>query len=802
MSELSLQARFFDAWARAMLRHRIAVLITTGIITIALGGVAAMLPLMTTLTDFLPPDTPGMGEWLAAREAFGGDEVALIVVEADDHFTTTGLERLASATATLTAHPFTERVLTLADAQQMRTDPADSESLLIEAYLRDGHAPEDVRAAVLADPLFAGTLVSKDGRFIALIVQSVPNRDDVLERPGIADAVDARVGHLPGVDLQRGQPGFSRRMLEVAKGTLGAELVDRVESVGYSRDRIHAVGFTILMGHLLVDAQRNMQVLTPFTFFLLAAALFFLLRRPLDAILPLICVGPAVIWAIAAGGLIFGRITIITSVAPVMVLVVGVSDVVHLVTQFRHDCARGYPPKEAIVVAFRQVGSACALTSLTTFIGFGSMVLLPLPPSRELGVFAAFGVVAAFVTSFVLTPVLLSFTKPSSHAAQHRDTSDFLTNALVRLNDLIRPRPRIITAIGLVVTVAVVWGVFNVPVENALTRKLRKGHPVRESVQTVEAHLGASAEIELLIDAGAPRGLEDPVVVAGVAKLLQETEAIEGVTDTSSIIDLLSRMNELLTGSAGVPATGEGIAQYLLLFEMSGGEDLDTLIDQEARIARVVVRLEDMTAEEVVDIADRLDVLAQEILPKQASAVTTGIGTMSARLGPRLLTTSLEGFGAALGLIAVLLALLFRSARVGLLSLIPNLMPVGLGLLASALFFEQIDADSLTFLAISIGIAVDDTIHFLARYRIERSSGAEREEAVRNTMVEAGHGITRTSLVLVAGFAVFIFGDYQPIATMGVMLCVTLASAVLLDLTLVPAMAQLGLLEPRIDSSS
>ena len=790
----------FDAWALFILRHRIAILIATVIVTIAFAVVAATLPLMTTLSDFLPQDTPGMAEWLEARERFGGDEVALIVVEAEDHFTEAGLARLQVATATVAAHPFTERVMSFVDSQQMRRDPDVADSLLIEAYLRDGHAPEDVRRAVLDDPILAGALVSADGRFVALMVQSVPNRDEAFDRPGVAEAVRARTRHLPGLELQQGLPGFKRRMLEVSKGTLGAELVGRVQAAGFPSERIHAVGFTILIGHLLLDAQRNMRVLTPFTFLMLSLALFVLLRRPMDALLPLICVGPAVIWAIALGGLIFGRITIITSVAPVMVLVVGVSDVVHLVTQFRHDCARGYERDAAIVVAFRQVGAACTLTSVTTFIGFGSMVLLPLPPSRELGVFAALGVVTAFVTSFVLTPILLSFTSPVPAERAQRDTDDFITATLGKLNDVIRPRPGLVTAIGIALTVATVALVAQIPVENALTRKLRKGHPARQSVEVVEQHLGGSAEIELLIDAGHPGGLEDPALIGGLAKLVADIEAEDQVADTHSIIDLLERMHALLEPESPdvVPGSAEAIAQYLLLFEMSGGEDLFTLIDDGAQHARLVVRLRDMTAEEVVALADRIDVAATRNLPESAHAITTGIGTMSARLGPRLLSTSLEGFSAALLLIAVLLSLLFRSLRVGVLSLIPNLLPVGLGLLVSAASFEQIDADSLTYLAISIGIAVDDTIHFLARYRIERQGGLERAEAVRATMLEAGHGIMRTSLVLVAGFVVLLIADYQPIATMGVMLCVTLASAVALDLTLVPAMAQLGLLEPRL----
>jgi predicted RND superfamily exporter protein len=503
--------------------------------------------------------------------------------------------------------------------------------------------------------------------------------------------------------------------------------------------------------------------------------------------------------------MIFDRLSIISTISPVMVLVVGVSDVVHLVTQFRHELARGKGRDEAIIVAFRQVGAACTLTSLTTFIGFGAMWFLPLPPSRELGVFAGLGVVSAFILSFLLTPVLLSFTKEEPAATKARQAPDIagarMSVYLGRLADFIAPRTKPIIAIGLTTTVLVVGVVLQVQVENGLVRKIARSHPVRQALARLGDALGGAAQLEVLIDSGKPDGLKEPAMLVGLDEVFRRASLEPDVGESTSYVALIRRIHEILgpdgEDKTDLPSSRELVAQYLLLFEMQGGDDLAPLVDHTQRYARGSIRIGDMTAEEAVELAAKVDAWGAELLPKGASVETNGLGLLAARFGPRAKVSALQGFATAMLLIAVLLGLLFRSVKVGVLSLVPNVLPVAFGVSMVSVLYEQVDLDTLNFLAICLGIAVDDTIHFLARFRIERSKGLDRDAAVRCTILEAGHGIVRTSLILVAGFSVMILGDYMPISSGGTLLCLTLAAAVVVDLTLVPAMAQEGLLEPR-----
>lgn len=801
----NLLARVFDAWVQVMLRHRLAVLAWIALVTAMLAWKASQLPIVTTLMDLLPEDTPGYAEYRVAEERFGGDEVVFLGLEADDHFTEPGLARLRRLTDALAAHPLVERTISPLTLDEIRPDPDDpAGGLLVEPYAREGRTAEEIGRALLRDDLVRGSLVSVDAHLVMVGAQLLPNTDAAGSRPELRAEFDRRIAAIPG--LQRfielgdadadGHRGSAARRLEIAKQVAAGELIDLAVEAGFPRERVHPTGFSVVLLYLLSEGTRNMKVLFPITVLLIAASLLWLLRRPLDVVLPLICVGPAIIWAMALGGLAFGRLSIISTICPVMVLVVGVSDVIHLVTQFRHELARGRPRDEAIRVVFRQVGAACVLTSVTTFIGFGSMWFLPLPPSRELGLFAGLGVIAAFILSFMLVPVFLSFTHPAPPRDPERQVGAALARSLAWLADRVALHSRALTVGGCVLTAVTVFLALRVEVENGLTEKLAPDHPVRRSVAIISEHLGGGGQMELLIDAGAPDGLKDPAVVAALAELRRRMGTLPRVGVVTSYVDVLERIHRIMDpGGAGLPASRELIAQYLLLFEMSGGRDLDSLLDATGRHARAIVRIGDMSAEEGIAMAAQVDAWAAELLPAPATASMNGIGLLAARFGPRAQRMSLQGFAMANALIAVLMAMLFGSAKVGLMSLLPNVLPVALGLVLVAALYEQVDLDTVNFLSICIGLAVDDTIHYLARFRIEGQRGLDRAQAVRVAMLEAGPGMVRTSLILMAGFSVLGFASYAPLSSGGLLLTITLAAAIVADLVMTPAMAAQGLFD-------
>lgn len=797
----TLQQRAFDAFARWVLRHRIIVLAVVLGITGIFGWTLTTLPVLTSLRDILPRNAD-LKIYEETRARFGGDEVVFVAVVADDHFTTEGLVRLEGLALKLEEHPLVERVIGLTRANWVRR--GDAGGLAISPFY-DEYEPapaEKIRARVLGDDLIVGNLISADARTALIAVTLVPSDDDEWEREAVAAYVKPQIERLPGGARQLTFPGGKARAIEVAKQLVAYEFHTLATHAGYAGDVVHITGFPALFGSLLVESQKTVKIYLPICAGMILLALIIVLRRPIDVLLPMICVAPAVVWAVGAGGLIFGRLTIITSVAPIMVLVVGMSDAVHLVTQFRHELARGLSRDDAIRVSFRDVGAACTLTSLTTLIGFGSMILLPLPHARELGTFAALGVLSAFAIAFLLTPVLLSFTRAVPTGAGHADSiaHSRLNRFLGRLADTLAPHPKAVLGVCVVLTIGVIGVVSQVRVQNDLAQKLPTNHPLRVAKDVVEKALDGSGQLEVVIDLGAPDAIKQPGALAAVWQLQQAIEAKPEIALTRSIGTILGRLHGIIAPEFAADApmpTGNTIAEYLLLFGSAGGA-VDTLLDPSHQYLRLTARSRNLSAEMALQVADEIEAMGARLLPKTATIHVTGVGMLAARAGPVIISNALVGLGGALALIALLMSVLFGSIRVGLLSVLPNLLPVAIGVAVVWLALPQVDADTLIYLTICVGIAVDDTIHFLARYRLERQRGLQREAATRAAILEAGHGIVRTSIILVAGFSATLFSGYLGLQTLGLILPATLIAAVILDLTMVPAMAQLGLLEPRV----
>lgn len=791
---------FFDAWARWVLRHRALVIVLVVAVTAAFGFSLTRLPMLTSLADVVPKDA-AFATYQATRDKFGSDEVVLVALRRDDHFTAKGLERLEKLAQAISAHPLVEEAVAFTGADHIHLDPAAPDALRVDPFYEAGSDPEAVRAAVLGDDLVRGDLISADGRVAIVMVRLVPAEDRVWGREEVAAYVTPMLDSMPGGRAQVDEPGGRARAIEVARQRMGEELERLAEAGGYRagpEGEVFLSGFPVVFGSLLHESEKVVARYLPLCVLVLAITLLVLFRRFIDMALPLICTGPAVVWAMGIGGLLFGRLTIITAVAPVMVLVVGMSDVVHLVTQFHHEIGRGHAKHEAICVAFREVGIACTLTSLTTFIGFGSMALLPLPHARELGIFAGLGVVTAFILAFALTPVLLSFTHPRPEDA--RPPSDLMTRFIRSLAGWLRPHARAVVVVGVGLTVVTLAAVSQVRVENALLLKFPADHPLRRSGDVIQAAVQGTGETEVIIDTGADENLKNPEILAALWRFGRAIEALPEAGRTRSVADLVGRMHRLLAPELAAqqptPTTREQIAQYILLFELGGGSGLDQLVDPSGRYLRLSIRMPYASAEHAIELADEVEALATQYLPAGVTTQVTGMSMLAARAGPVILKTCLQGLAGSVLLIAVVMGLMFRSAKVGLLSIVPNILPVALGLTAVWLLLPQVDADTMVYLTICIGIAVDDTIHFLARFRLERAKGLDRADAVEATLHETGHGIVRTSVILVAGFLVNLASDYLGLRTLGLILPTTLAAAVVLDLTLTPAMAQLGLLEP------
>jgi predicted RND superfamily exporter protein len=332
-----------------------------------------------------------------------------------------------------------------------------------------------------------------------------------------------------------------------------------------------------------------------------------------------------------------------------------------------------------------------------------------------------------------------------------------------------------------------------VRIDGRPTLDLKAADPARRSLDFLDRNLGGAYPLEILIDGARTDAIKEPALLAAVAEVKAGLEARPEVSRATSPVEFIKKMNRAMEGDAPdgyrLPATREAVAQYLLLFEMAGSDaEFERLVNYDYSVARMTAVTTDLPAERYEDLLAAVERLGAAHMPAGTSLRVSGEGPVWHAATDTLISTLLRSLYVAMPLVFLVTGLAFRSLRLGAISILPNLVPItlALGLLAPldiALRFSTITAFPLAF-----GLAIDDTIHFLARYRAELAAGRTNEEAVRTTIKTTGRAMFLTSALLVAGFSVLFVSSFLGIVHVTFLMCLILVVALAGDLLLLPAL--------------
>ena len=558
-------------------------------------------------------------------------------------------------------------------------------------------------------------------------------------------------------------------------------------------------GFPAAIAETISQAYRNLGQLFPASLAVLLGTVWLLFRRLWPVAITGLISLVAVVWTLGFTVLIDPQLSIMTTLVPGIVLIISFSDVVHLCSAYLNEISDGRPRDEALRSSGAEVGAACLLTSVTTGVGFVSMSFIPTPMFRIAGLSMGFGVAVALLLAMTLTPIILSWMPPPApwRRGEAGGLQAALDGFLAGCTRLATTRPALIVAAFSLLAGLAGLGVAHLHVETNFERRLDPDNRVRQDFAWLDERFSGSVLLDVYIEAPRQDGLLDPNTFARVAALQDAVADLPGVDQALSLVDLVREVHEAVGGpdapaTAGVPTTRGALAQYLLLFEMGGGERLDRLIDFERRTLRMSLRLDGRGLREAAAIGREVKRLSVAALGDVAVAEPTGLQFLLGAWLDEILAGQRRGLGFAVVSIALLMILGLGSLRVGLWSMIPNLFPVvALGGWLG-LTHDQVDSDTFVIAVVALGIGVDDTIHFLMRLRIEWERQADADAAIRGAMRYAGRGIFITTTVLTLGFLPFVLSDYFSVAIFGTLLPLCLGVALAADLLLVPALVQMG----------
>jgi predicted RND superfamily exporter protein len=477
--------------------------------------------------------------------------------------------------------------------------------------------------------------------------------------------------------------------------------------------------------------------------------------------------------------------------APVLILTLAVADSIHILVTMFHMMRLGKPRKEAIAEALRINLQAVFLTSITTAVGFLSMNFSEAPPFRDLGNIVAMGVMAAFAYSVLFLPSMLAVlpirigSRPDKADDRHCD----------KLASFVILRRKTVFWGMLVVTVVLTGGILNIELNDNFLMYFDDSFEFRRATDFVIDNLAGWDRIEYSLESGEPGGINDPEYLATVEKFANWYRQQPKVVHVSSITDTLKRLNENMHGDDPayfqVPEQRELAAQYLLLFEMMlpFGLDLNNKITVDRSSTRLTVSFKSLSANEIRAMDDAARQWLKANAPEHMMAYGTGLSMMWAHITSRNIRSMLSASFLALVLISAILMFAFRSFKLGFISLIPNLAPALMAFGLWGIAIRQVGLGLSVVVSMTIGIVVDDTVHFMSKYiRARREHNMDAVEGVRYAFNTVGTAMWATTVALVAGFLVLTFSHYRMSSDMGFMSAITIALALAMDFLLLPTL--------------
>lgn len=711
---------------------------------------------------FFMPDDPMLVAVEELERRFGNDDSVVLVVHSPSGiFDRETVALLHELTAGMWLVPEVIRVQSLTNYQWVHAveDEIEVEPLLPEDLPITEELLAERRRVALGHEVLPGFLVSDDARTATVFGYVKPSLDETPDMPTIVAAVE--------------------------------EMVARAEAKG--GDHVfHLTGRAAVNASFKRSMQADMKLLVPLVFLLTIVFLGVGFRRLSGVGLPLLVIVASILVAFGLLGWLGLKITNTTSIIPQILIAIGVADSVHVLHSFYAALRGGETRRDAAVYALSKNLRPTLLTSVSTAIGFFSYVTSDILAVFSLGAVAGLGVLVAWLfTYFLLGPLTAVLPlKPGKRAAAVTSGTEVSPRATAYVAWLVRWHLPLIAVFGLLVIGSTLLSLKNT-VNSDPFAYFAEGLPIRVANDFTEEHLGGVNGVEVVIDSGEPEGVKDPDFLRRVEAYQTWIDQLPGVTKTISLVDVLKQTNRALHGGGDelyvLPETRGEIAQQIFLYTMSlpQGMDVNDRITVKNDALRLSVLWTIRASEEAEQTAAEIKAKAEEM---GLVTVNTGKMMLYQSMNGYVVRSFLSSISLAMVLIGALLLFALRSVPLALLGMVANVAPLLIGGAVIWLMSQPLDVGTVIVASVCLGVAVDDTIHFLADFERRRSRGLSARQAVCEVFTHTAPALIVTTLILVASFAVFAFATFTPNRNFGVFTSVILGAAGVLDLTLLPAL--------------
>ncbi|MDY8134360.1 efflux RND transporter permease subunit [Aquimarina sp. 2201CG5-10] len=755
---------FTKKWAEFVIKFKWPVLILSLILALGLGSQGNM-EFDGDYHVFFSKSNPELEAFDALQEKYTKDDNVVIVLSPSngDIFTKENLIAIEQLTTEAWNTPYSSRVDAVTNFQHTSAQGDDLyvDDLSYESASKTNAEIAEIKEKALKEPLLVNRLINETGSVTAInVTVRLPGEDSAKEIPEVTAFIRNTI-----VDFKEKNPDF----------------------------QVHSSGLVPLNTAFFESSMRDMM-LTMIMLIIVIITTLILTRNFYSTLATLVVVLFSIISAVGFVGIMGIKLTPPSSVFPTMILTLAVADSIHiLITMLQKMRKDGYAKKEALVESMRLNFMPVFITSLTTVIGFLTMNFGDVPPFWDLGNITAFGMTMAFLYSTTALPALMAILPVKIKIKEEKFTEkmSWYTN----LGLFVAKQPIRLTIISVVVIGVLTYLATRNQFNDEFINYFDETVEFRSDTDYISENLTGIYNVEFSVGSGESGGINN-------TEYLQKLNAFEDwlneqpeVIHVNAFSEVARRVNRSMHGDDPsyykVPDNREEAAQYLLLYELSlpFGLDLNNQINVDKSETRVTVTIENISSSEMIAFSKRAERWLQSNTPSSMHAIAVSPTLMFSKLGFRQADSMFKGNIIALILISLVLMLALRNFKLGLLSIIPNVTPVLVGFGFWAMYKAQINTGMVIVFGMTLGIIVDDTVHFMSKFlRARRELGYDARQAVIYAFETVGKALVTTTIVLLAGFAVLSTSSFALNSYMARITVIIILAALIIDFILLPSL--------------
>ncbi len=695
----------------------------------------------TSIYDLIIEDLPDATRYDIFKAEFGSDEIIRVVVKADNIFEKATFRKIDSLSEALAGLKGVRRVISLPEIKRA-VDIAGKWNI------------PDFMKRVAPVELFRKNLISRDHKVTAITLIL----DDTIEQEGVIRDVN----HI-----------IARESYELSLYQIGMPLVSQA-----------------LASYTVKDFLR----LPPLTMLLIALLLFVLFRNFVCMLLPLMCVSVALIWTFGLLSLIRIPLSLLTMIVPVFLIAVGTAYCLHIISEYTTRSQHAASKVNVVMATFSRTALPCTLAVFTTIIGLGSLFVNRIQAIHEFALFTCFGMFSLLIIILTVLPaVLVLVPKPNKKEPRIGRLDNFIEKFLdliVNLN--LHHQKRTLSLIGILIIIAVA-GVFLIKIETNPVGYFKEGTLVKQNFHDIYQDLSGSFPINVVLDGRDAYYFEDAQHIAALKGFQDYLETLPKVDKTISFADYVMLVNYALNHydptHYTLPEEDFEVRMAINNYKVMLGEDLfSSFMTPQLNRTNILLLTHMSSSREFLEAKASILAYARHHFPKMLKCEVTGFGIAVSASSHLLTVDQVKSISISLILIFCIMLLMFLSAKVGLIALLPNFFPIIMNFGLMGWLGIRLSMVTSLIASIAIGLAIGDTIHYLYRYNHEFKKDLNKDRALRDTIKKIGKPITFTTITISIGFSLLLFSHFKPTAIFGFLMVLTMMAALIGALIILPSL--------------